>query len=118
MSESQSSEAATGVDPDLNELLGLAHDAISWARQCWEGIAKTAGGKHWPAKEAAYYKARIAYLAPRQALSIRDLGPFYREGAELQPWNHRIPWNCPTYYDGCNCEGGPFYKRPQSGRDA
>lgn len=33
----------------------------------------------------------------------------YHEGAAQQPWNHRIPWNCPTYWDGCNCEGGPYF---------
>lgn len=33
----------------------------------------------------------------------------YHEGAAQQLWNHRIPWNCPTYWDGCNCEGGPYF---------
>jgi hypothetical protein len=27
----------------------------------------------------------------------------YHYAATKQPNNHRIPWNCPTYYDGCNC---------------
>lgn len=33
----------------------------------------------------------------------------YHEAATRQPWNHRIAWNCPTYWDGCNCEGGPYF---------
>lgn len=33
----------------------------------------------------------------------------YHAAAKQQPWNHRIPWNCPTYWDGCNCEGGPYF---------
>jgi hypothetical protein len=24
--------------------------------------------------------------------------------AAEQPWNHGIPWNCPTFWDGCNCD--------------
>lgn len=40
----------------------------------------------------------------------------YHEAAERQPWNHHIPWNCPTYFDGCNCDGGPyFYEAPALG---
>ena len=27
----------------------------------------------------------------------------YHNVAKAQPLNHRIPWNCPTFYDGCNC---------------
>lgn len=33
----------------------------------------------------------------------------YHEAATRQPWNHRIAWNCPTFWDGCNCEGGPYF---------
>lgn len=33
----------------------------------------------------------------------------YHAAAKRQPWNHRIPWNCPTYWDGCNCPGGPYF---------
>lgn len=36
----------------------------------------------------------------------------YHKAATARPWDHRIPWNCPTYWDGCNCEGGPFYEPP------
>lgn len=27
----------------------------------------------------------------------------YHASAAAQPSNHGIPWNCPTYWDGCNC---------------
>lgn len=32
----------------------------------------------------------------------------YHAAAKRQPWNHTIPWNCPTFLDGCNCKGGPY----------
>ena len=28
----------------------------------------------------------------------------YHQAAAAEPFNHRIPWNCPTYWDGCNCK--------------
>lgn len=46
------------------------------------------------------------------AIAIQPECQYHRMAAE-QPWNHRIPWNCPTYWDGCNCEGGPFYDPPE-----
>jgi hypothetical protein len=27
----------------------------------------------------------------------------YHAAAAQNPDDHRIPWNCPTYWDGCNC---------------
>lgn len=36
----------------------------------------------------------------------------YHNAAERQPWNHHIPWNCSTYYDGCNCKDGPYFYKP------
>jgi hypothetical protein len=30
----------------------------------------------------------------------------YHLAAAADPGNHRIPWNCPTYWDGCNCPEG------------
>lgn len=27
----------------------------------------------------------------------------YHAAAAANPRDHRIPWNCPTYWDGCNC---------------
>jgi hypothetical protein len=41
----------------------------------------------------------------------------YHASAERQPWNHRIPWNCKTYYDGCNCEDGPYIWKDNSKQD-
>ncbi|MFA7267040.1 MAG: hypothetical protein WC054_12075 [Candidatus Nanopelagicales bacterium] len=29
----------------------------------------------------------------------------YHATAAKYPMHHGIPWNCPTYYDGCNCDG-------------
>jgi hypothetical protein len=69
---------------------------------------------------------------PEQPLTVRDTGgcicpsPWRKDGnsewvwninpscqyhasAAQQPWNHRIPWNCPTFYDGCNCDDGPYF---------
>lgn len=34
---------------------------------------------------------------------VSDLTDEYRARAAAAPWDHRIPWNCPTFYDGCNC---------------
>lgn len=28
---------------------------------------------------------------------------YFRIAAE-NPEDHRIPWNCPSYWDGCNCK--------------
>jgi len=28
----------------------------------------------------------------------------YHQMAKKYPANHSIPWNCPTYWDGCNCD--------------
>lgn len=28
----------------------------------------------------------------------------YHQLAARYPHDHRIPWNCPTYYDGCHCD--------------
>lgn len=28
----------------------------------------------------------------------------YHRAAAEEPENHSIPWNCPTYWNGCNCE--------------
>jgi hypothetical protein len=33
---------------------------------------------------------------------IRDDCP-YHNAAKAAPMDHSIPWNCPTYWDGCNC---------------
>jgi len=28
----------------------------------------------------------------------------YHKQAAKYPFDHSIPWNCPTYWDGCNCK--------------
>lgn len=28
----------------------------------------------------------------------------YHRAAKARPADHSIPWNCPTYHDGCNCK--------------
>jgi hypothetical protein len=92
----------------------------------WTGqdtLRKDAAGlKHLLAARHAYLKARVDHFAATRPLTSRDsdgctCGAVRREApdpksclyhyaAALQPWNHRIPWNCPSYYDGCNCDGG------------
>jgi len=33
---------------------------------------------------------------------IKDDCPYHQQAA-AHPTDHSIPWNCPTYWDGCNC---------------
>jgi hypothetical protein len=90
---------------------------------------KAAGVQYLVKARQKYLKARIDLFADRRPLMPMDLGGctcgwqalhdktpdrdcLYHYAAALQPWNHRLPWNCPAYYDGCNCDGGPFYERP------
>lgn len=98
----------------LEGLLDLAHEAVLWAEQSSEGIEGTAGAPHYTTSRDAYFKARLAYFVNRRPFRLGDWGPYYHEAAAMQPWNHRIPWNCPSYWDGCNCEGGPFYSEPEA----
>ena len=96
-----------------DDLLALARNAIAWADQCWEGIEKAAGGKHYRPKADAFWKAWVEYWGARRPLTTADTdASTYKMAAALQPWNHRIPWNCPNFWDGCNCEGGPLYDPP------
>ena len=109
---------------ELQDLLGLAHVVVTWTGQ--DTLRRDAAGyPHLVEARQAYLKARIeAFARIRPLLSTRDTGGctcggrevkatcMYHYGASLQPWNHRIPWNCPSFYDGCNCEGGPFYSKP------
>lgn len=34
----------------------------------------------------------------------------YHAYAAANPDSHAIPWNCPTFYDGCNCNNPDWYK--------
>jgi hypothetical protein len=97
----------------LADLLGKAHAVVTWTTQ---GTLKPdAAGYKWLVKARQdYLRARIDAVAAVRLLGITDLmgctcggndiaSCMYHYGASLQPGNHRIPWNCPTYYDGCNC---------------
>lgn len=95
----------------LAELLSLAHQVITGTAQ---GTLRSDAAYYPHLIEARdkYMKARIDALAPVQPLTSSDIVTMYSYGAEMQPWNHQIPMNCPTYWDGCNCEGGPYYQMP------
>lgn len=103
----------------LEELLAKAHAVVTWTTQ--DTIRKDAAGTpHLRLARREYLKARIDAYATVRPLTIRDCGGcsclsgknhkpdfvncLYHYAAALQPDNHRIPWNCPSYYDGCNCE--------------
>jgi hypothetical protein len=114
----------SGEAVDHEHLLDLAHQAVQWADQCAGEIKKAAGAKWYFKHRHAYMKARLEAFAAVGQLSMRDVpgcacdliaaaktGEFvlnpdclYHLAARLQPDNHRIPWNCPTYWDGCNCD--------------
>ena len=98
----------------LKTLLALAHEVVIGTTQdtLKEGSAYL---PHMLKARKEYLKARTDAVAKVRPLTPVDiLGDMYHYGASLQPWNHHIPWNCPTYYDGCNCEGGPYYQMPSS----
>jgi hypothetical protein len=118
------------------KLIDLAGEAASWGDQMRGHFKDAPGGQHFWPKFSAYLIARIDYFAPRRVLGSRDFGGCvcshvkddahpkggrwtirddcpYHHAAAAQPWNHRIPWNCGNYYDGCNCEGGPYYQREE-----
>ncbi len=102
----------------IEELLALAHVVVTWTTQ--DTLRKHAAGvQHLIEARQEYLRTRVDYFAARRPLTSRDsqgctCNPhkpdrescLYHYAAALQPWNHRIPWNCPTYFDGCNCSGG------------
>lgn len=107
---------------ELLDLLSLAHVVVTWTGQ--DTLRRDAAGyPHLIKARQDYLKARVEALAKAGPLAVLDCGGctcggrevkagcMYHYAASLQPWNHRIPWNCPNYYDGCNCEGGPFYEQ-------
>lgn len=113
----------------LELLLDYAHQVVQWTAQSTLN-PESAAYPHLVKARQRYYKARIDFLATDRPLSVQDTGGctcrwgaekkhkvskdcMYHYAASVQPWNHRIPWNCPAYYDGCNCEGGPRYDRPE-----
>ncbi len=100
---------------DLEHLHRLAHAVVVWTDQ--DTIRRdAAGAQHLFAARREYLWARIGYYAARRPLTVLDTGGctcnphapdpgncLYHYAASIQPDNHRIPYNCPTYYDGCNC---------------
>lgn len=120
---------------ELEYLLNLAGSAADWGHQMSSHFRDAPGGQYFWPKFSAYHVARTKYFATRRPLNHYDysgcagcMGPVgddgkhvwnirddcsYHLAAKLQPWNHRIPWACGNYYDGCNCEGGPFYDPPE-----
>ena len=109
---------------ELQNLLHLADVVVTWTGQ--DTLRRDAAGyQHLVKARQQYLRARVDAFAKVRPLTARDCGGctcgshkvrrgcMYHYAAALQPWNHRIPWNCPNYYDGCNCEGGPFYSMPE-----
>lgn len=100
----------------IEELLAKAHDVVTWTTQ--DTIRPdAAGAPHLYTARREYLHARVDYYAAIRPVTTIDTGGctcpnphnpnpdrcVYHYAAQLQPGNHRIPWNCPTYYDGCNC---------------
>jgi hypothetical protein len=121
---------AEGEVGELEHLLDLAGAVASWGNQMYHHFKDTPGGKHFKPRYNRYILARTRYFASRRPLNHNDYGGCvgckavtdghweildycsYHLAAKLQPWNHHIPWACGNYWDGCNCEGGPFYDPP------
>lgn len=103
---------------ELEELLRLADATVAWSCQVQVRLDSPVTA-HLYAARNAYYKARCDTFARARPLTPEDCGGCichwrsgalavrpdcaYHYAAQLQPWNHRIPWNCPAYHDGCNC---------------
>lgn len=47
-----------------------------------------------------YCQQHGSYVTPPDARSEPTPGGIE---AKARPYDHSIPWNCPTYWDGCNC---------------
>ena len=98
------------------KLLALAHQVVIWTTQAT--LKRDAAGyPHLVTARREYYRARIDETAKVRPLgawdypgcacnALPEVNPdcLYHYAASPQPDNHRIPWNCPTYYDGCNCD--------------
>ena len=97
------------------QLLDLAHQVVIWTGQATLN-SSAAGYPSLVAARRKYYRALIEETAKVRPLGVQDLSGcicrdegispdcLYHYAASLQPDNHRIPWNCPTYYDGCTCQ--------------
>jgi hypothetical protein len=118
----------TGTELTAGEvlrLLELADLVVTWTTQ--DTLKRSSAGlPHLVAARQEYFRTRLELLnahghplttsmtggctcrwtgAVHRAVDISE-DCMYHYAARLQPWNHKIPWNCPTYYDGCNCEKG------------
>ena len=105
---------------EVMQLLELADAVVLWTTQ--DTLKnKSAGYANLVTARQQYFKTRLDMLAAHgHQITIAQTGGctcgwgggdhkinpgcMYHYAAQLQPGNHRIPWNCPTYYDGCNCE--------------
>lgn len=109
-------EASELTREELDHLLRLAGVVITWTTQDTLKPG-SAGYPHLIRARQEFLKARLEMKhAHGQLLTSADAGGctcggheirescMYHYAARLQPDNHRIPWNCPTFYDGCNCE--------------
>lgn len=48
--------------------------------------------------------------------TIKDDCPYHNLAAQ-NPDDHSIPWNCPTYWDGCNCADPEYFGETNVTRD-
>jgi hypothetical protein len=105
---------------ELRELLSIADVVVSWTTQ--DTLKRSSAGmQHLVDARQKYYKRLIEVTDLHgEPVTISMTGGcicgwtgsdhkvrddcMYHYAARLQPWNHRLAWNCPTYYDGCNCE--------------
>lgn len=102
---------------ELEHLLRLAHQVVVWTGQ--DTIRREAAGtRALTSARASYLKSLIDIKVSHGIqLTTSETGGctcdphhpdpvkcLYHYAAAAQPGNHRIPWNCPTYYDGCNCD--------------
>jgi hypothetical protein len=105
-----------GDDCSLASLLEMAHLVVTWTTQ--DTLREDAAAAPWLIKaRQEYLLKRAKILADIKVLTAADVegctcldahkpdpdNCAYHLAAELQPWNHKIPWNCPAFHDGCNC---------------
>jgi len=64
-----------------------------------------------PAKSEGTESAGLECICPSPRLDPEDgseweISPScpYHAAAAERSFDHSIPWNCPTYWDGCNCK--------------